>query len=139
MCCYKDFKNFERFNNIVQIILTVAIRFIQTLPIDYEKECEEEENSKREQEATKSDEAKSEGGTTDEQKSDGDSSESKKDEVSVDDVEMEEEEHWSIEEKEKLLQFITKVFLMNFPSYLAYKHVVHSSLEVLVFAFLKYS
>ena len=37
---------------------------------------------------------------------------------------------WTIEEKERLLQFVTKVFLMNFPSYIAYKHVVHSSLEV---------
>ena len=47
---------------------------------------------------------------------------------------MEEEEDvcdgWTIEEKERLLQFVTKVFLMNFPSYMAYKHVVHSSLEV---------
>lgn len=41
-----------------------------------------------------------------------------------------EKDIWTIEEKEKLLQFVTKVFLMNFPSYIAYKHIVHSSLEV---------
>lgn len=40
-------------------------------------------------------------------------------------------EIWSMEEKDKLLQFVTKVFLMNFPSYIAYKHIVHSSLEVM--------
>ncbi|XP_041355094.1 ubiquitin carboxyl-terminal hydrolase 34-like isoform X3 [Gigantopelta aegis] len=138
MCCYKDFKNFERFNNIVQIILTVAIRFIQSLPIDYEKEREKEEekNTKREQEAVKTDEVKCDGGISEEQKTEGEASGSKKDDVAVDDVavddvEMEEDEHWNIEEKEKLLQFVTKVFLMNFPSYLAYKHVVHSSLEEL--------
>ena len=45
-------------------------------------------------------------------------------------MEEDEQEVWSIEEKEKLLQFVTKVFLMNFPSYIAYKHAVHSSLEV---------
>ena len=34
MCCYKEYKNFERFNNIVQAMLNVAIGFIQTLPQD---------------------------------------------------------------------------------------------------------
>jgi len=52
------------------------------------------------------------------------------DDQPVDMEEEEEEEAWCMEEKDKLLQFITKVFLMNFPSYMAYKHVVHSSLEV---------
>ena len=50
---------------------------------------------------------------------------------SADDMETEDgSESWTIDEKERLLQFVTKVFLMNFPSYMAYKHVVHSSLEV---------
>lgn len=44
-----------------------------------------------------------------------------------------EKDVWTLDEKEKLLQFITKVFLMNFPSYIAYKHIVHSSLEVINF------
>ena len=50
---------------------------------------------------------------------------------SADDMETEDDsETWTIDEKERLLQFVTKVFLMNFPSYMAYKHVVHSTLEV---------
>ena len=36
-----------------------------------------------------------------------------------------------MEERDQLFQLVTKVFLMNFPSYVAYKHVVHSSLEEL--------
>ena len=32
MCCYKDFKNFERLNNIVQVAMNLAIKFIHTLP-----------------------------------------------------------------------------------------------------------
>ncbi len=32
MCCFKDFKNFERLNNIVQVAMNLAIKFIHTLP-----------------------------------------------------------------------------------------------------------
>lgn len=46
------------------------------------------------------------------------------------DDEMEDPERWTMEEKEKLLHFVTKIFLLNFPSYMAYKHMYHSSLEV---------
>lgn len=38
-------------------------------------------------------------------------------------------EHWSIEEKDRLFQFVAKVFLTNFPLYIALKHCIHSSLE----------
>ena len=67
-----------------------------------------------------------------EERSAGDGVEDAEQVETVDKMEEEEDEadHWSIEEKEKLLQFVTKVFLMNFPSYMAYKHMVHSSLEV---------
>ena len=52
------------------------------------------------------------------------------------DEEMESEheetdEVWTMEERYQLFQLVTKVFLMKFPSYVAYKHVVHSSLEEL--------
>lgn len=120
MCCYKDFKNFERLNNIVQVILVVAIRFIQTLPIDYEKE------TTREILQVKRDTEDKDGASKD-----GDKNEEKNEKEDREMVEeKEEEEYWSMEEKERLLQFVTKVFLMNFPSYMAYKHIVHSSLEV---------
>ncbi|XP_048258866.1 ubiquitin carboxyl-terminal hydrolase 34-like isoform X4 [Haliotis rufescens] len=121
MCCYKDFKNFERLNNIVQVILVVAIRFIQTLPIDYEKE------TTREILQVKRDTEDKDGASKD-----GDKNEEKNEKEDREMVEeKEEEEYWSMEEKERLLQFVTKVFLMNFPSYMAYKHIVHSSLEEL--------
>lgn len=52
-------------------------------------------------------------------------------EVAMDtDDEMEDPERWTMEEKEKPLHFVTKIFLLNFPSYMAYKHMYHSSLEV---------
>ena len=37
MCCFKDYRNFEKLNSIVQDALIVGIRLIQTLPEDPEK------------------------------------------------------------------------------------------------------
>ncbi|XP_076312719.1 ubiquitinyl hydrolase 1 puf isoform X2 [Tachypleus tridentatus] len=36
---------------------------------------------------------------------------------------------WSLEEKEKLFHFVSKVFLLNFPLYVAFKHSIHSKIE----------
>ncbi|XP_064599572.1 ubiquitin carboxyl-terminal hydrolase 34-like [Liolophura sinensis] len=117
MCCYKDFKNFERFNNIVQVILSIAIRAIQTLPEDYELELVKESQKKE-----LAEKEKLSNGEKDKEKSHDDDGE---DVIGED----EDEEFWLLEEKDRLLQFVTKVFLMNFPPYVAYKHIVHSSLE----------
>ena len=38
---------------------------------------------------------------------------------------------WTLDEKDSLFQFVTKVLLMNFPMYMAYKHSVNTSLEEL--------
>lgn len=126
MCCYKEFKNFERFNNIVQIMLTVAIRHIQTLPEDYAKEKKEQQSEKDHE-----DDATLENSDNKDKVS---SESSKPEEVDKNEAEEEHEETdevWTMEERDQLFQLVTKVFLMNFPSYVAYKHVVHSSLEEL--------
>lgn len=48
------------------------------------------------------------------------------------DAEMEAElRSWTLEEKDRLFHFVTKIFLMNFPLYVAYKHSIHTSLEEL--------
>nr|KAG5696977.1 hypothetical protein BaRGS_008439 [Batillaria attramentaria] len=132
MCCFKDFKNFERFNNIVQVILTVAIRFIQTLPEDIGKERNKapqpkpEEDEKSSADKTAQEQPKEEAGGEKEKET----PKPEKGDESKMEVEGEEEsEHWEVEEKERLLQFVTKIFLMNFPSYTAHKHIVHNSLE----------
>ncbi|XP_076099132.1 ubiquitin carboxyl-terminal hydrolase 34-like isoform X2 [Mytilus galloprovincialis] len=104
MCCFKTLKNFEKLNNMVQVILSVAIRAIQTLPDNHDKDKKKED---------KEEEQKDEKMQTEEED------------------DNEEPEKWTTEEKEKLLTFVTKVFLMNFPSYMAYKHMVHASLEEL--------
>jgi hypothetical protein len=43
MCCFKDYRNFEKLNTMVQDTLSVGIRLIQTLPEDNERELTEKE------------------------------------------------------------------------------------------------
>ena len=47
MCCFKDYRNFEKLNSMVQDALIVGIRLIQTLPEDNEKEIKKSEEEKQ--------------------------------------------------------------------------------------------
>ncbi len=188
MCCFKDYKNFEKFNNIVQVILHRGIRLIQTLPKDCRwqkeqtskgpetknegqtagsgdgfsegktKQQEEptetgkseahEKGSVKSQDCPKADATGSEqtlpvgrrgegDGKLGETGKENEESVSKKDKeklaaLTAEEIQEEQERRqWSLEEKDAVFQFVTKVFLMNFPLYLAYKHCVHSTLEEL--------
>lgn len=119
---------------MVQLILSVAIRVIQTLPEDFQQE-QQRKIDKEKIEVTHSEENPPE--SKEEEKESEKSSEKKdgkeeKEEKTMDtdeDEESEDPEKWGMEEKEKLLHSVTKIFLMNFPSYIAYKHVVHPSRE----------
>ena len=170
MCCYNDYKNFDRFNNLVQLILARAINFIDTLPRDCRRatlrsnlrSSSHLDERARDQEDRKSDDADSEERDVDvtsievEQKEIEKSNEPsehipldyessvKSKETSADpqkspDVQAlevvedspNETDVWTLEEKDRLFQFVSKMFLMNFPLYLAYKHRIHTSLEEL--------
>ena len=143
MCCYKEYKNFERFNNIVQAMLNVAISFIHTLPQHCQQQ-QDDANDRKKDDSTSPSEP---------QKVKTDDDMCKIDDANADsaascDVDLKEkttekeketekedsgcdEEVWTLEEKDRLFQFVTKVFLMNFPMYMAYKHSVNTSLEEL--------
>jgi len=143
MCCYKEYKNFERFNNIVQAMLNVAISFIHTLPQHCQQQ-QDDANDRKKDESTspsepekvktdddtcKIDDANPDGAAVscdvDVNEKTAEKEETEKEESGSD------EEVWTLEEKDRLFQFVTKVFLMNFPMYMAYKHSVNTSLEEL--------
>lgn len=44
MCCFKDYRNFEKLNSMVQDTLSVGIRLVQTLPEDNARELKEKSN-----------------------------------------------------------------------------------------------
>ena len=52
MCCFKDYRNFEKLNSMVQDALSVGIRLIQTLPEDNEKELREKRVEKEDTKET---------------------------------------------------------------------------------------
>lgn len=187
MCCFRDPKNFERFNLITQSILCLAVCQLKELREDLvkakslvknEKELSNESSGDSNKGGDNTSHVKDVGDskseelkavvTTDcsergksvieedekdrnafEKKEDqkecgsGDSSKSGVGKVNTDqslktdednrrekeDEEEEEEEVWSMQDKEKLLHFLSKVFLLNYPLYVAYKHSVQSKLE----------
>ncbi|KAL5285273.1 USP34 family protein [Megaselia abdita] len=97
MCIYRDVKNFDKFNLVVQSLICLVIHFlknIRELIDDFKKVLDGKEVPK----ASTSQET-----TT--------------------------EEKWTIQELEKLILFVSKAFLLNFPLYCAYKHGIHSRLD----------
>ncbi|XP_022096710.1 ubiquitin carboxyl-terminal hydrolase 34-like [Acanthaster planci] len=177
-CLFKDYKNFERLNSLVQLILRFAINIIANpkhplgdtgdrevqdkevsvqdsveMPKDdtvkdedtRQRDGEESKNlsSPGQQElseespvestdaksasdeesisVTKKEEASNDGGssTRKERQEDKGTSETKEAHTEV----------WNLEEEEKLLQFVAKVFQMNFPMYAAHKQYYHGLAE----------
>ncbi|KAL3873492.1 hypothetical protein ACJMK2_036602 [Sinanodonta woodiana] len=128
MCCFKDLRNFEKLNSMIQDALSVGIRIIQTLPDDIEKEIQQTTKEEKCEESKEDEDMNKEQPAHVEDEKDEDKKKEETEKTGDHDTVNEE---WKLDEKEKLLQFVTKVFLMNFPSYMAYKHCVHSSLEEL--------
>jgi ubiquitin carboxyl-terminal hydrolase 34 len=165
MCCYKDFKNFDRFNNLVQLVLHRAIGFIESLPRNRRRALTMQLSADRSLTTVRVDEDAEDVDVTgvdpaevtptlmsDESSAvasemdrlplpvaqlsdDASVSPTRQDEQAVFAVRDlicdndREAENWSIEEKDRLFQFVAKVFLTNFPLYIALKHCIHTSLE----------
>ena len=183
MCCYKDYKNFERLNNLVQLVLHRAISFIESLPRDCQTSSYSAGSLMSADDATpvgvkmpmtpptrdddvdvdvtSVDATDGDSGTVGNaaKKTPGDdvSAAEKQPQQSIplsvaeltDDASSVDQsikphaassesaanndggdtEEWSVEEKERLFQFIGKIFTPSFPLYFAYKHCIHSSLE----------
>jgi ubiquitin carboxyl-terminal hydrolase 34 len=165
MCCYKDFKNFERFNNLVQLVLHRAIGFIESLPRNRRRALAMQISADRSQTTVRVDDDAEDVDVTGVDPAEvtttlisGENTvvaseidhlplpvARLSDDASASPPHQEEQpaftardlicdsdrdsENWSIEEKDRLFQFVAKVFLTNFPLYIALKHCIHTSLE----------
>jgi len=182
MCCYKDFKNFERLNNLLQLVVHRAIGFIESLPRDCQTPGYNARSLMSADDAapagiklpmtppTRDDDVDVDVMSVDAVDRDGsagdnvakktpeeDTSSAEKvqsnipitvaelidDAPAVDqmskpyadtgestaDNDNADTEEWSIEEKERLFQFVGKIFTPSFPLYFAYRHCIHSTLE----------
>ncbi|NWQ77721.1 UBP34 hydrolase, partial [Columbina picui] len=138
LCCFKEYKHLEIFNQVVCALINLVIAQVQALrdqlckhctinidstwqdqsnhadePLNVERESREEENGERQ----KSIEKKLDSARTcilaEEE------SAKNTDAFSL----------WSTDEKEKLLLCVAKIFQIQFPLYTAYKHNTHPTIE----------
>ncbi|XP_060805071.1 ubiquitin carboxyl-terminal hydrolase puf isoform X2 [Amyelois transitella] len=132
MCCYRDVKNFERFYLVVQSILCLSVCQLKQLKDDLVeaskssagdvKECtkppepanvnENDDNNDKQIEAPREPQKPINTGQQEQ-------TEEKTESPSTS---AEETEVWPIQQKEKLMHIVSKIFLLNFPLYLACKH-----------------
>ncbi|KAG8236172.1 hypothetical protein J437_LFUL013438, partial [Ladona fulva] len=156
LCCFRDAKNFERFNLVTQSIICLAVCQLRELHQDL-LHCQlnlkygTEKNPKTASEDGQQN-VSNEG--TLPQKAGGEAKVGPKEDASLEVKEEREDdsstgegsafegrlsaddseelpEVWNMEEREKLFQFLSKVFLLNFPLYVAYKHSVQSKVDEL--------
>ncbi|XP_077867948.1 ubiquitin carboxyl-terminal hydrolase 34-like [Saccoglossus kowalevskii] len=101
-CCFRDIRNFDRVNNLVQLLLRFAIDAVASLSLP-------EENKKLSKNDNEIDE---------------DCKEEKEEEEEIDESEL-----WTMDEKDKLLHCVSKVFQLNFFLYSAHKQNFHAGME----------
>lgn len=136
MCCYRDMKNFERFYLVVQSILCLSVCQLKLLkdelleanktsadkqkqkPLEPASPAKDDDQKNEKESPAESADAKAE---TSEQP--------KEEEVKEPTISKDNAESWPMQQKEKLLHIVSKIFLLNFPLYLACKHSALSRLD----------
>lgn len=136
MCCYRDLKNFDRFNFVIRsliFLIVVKLKDIKTLIANTTKlelkaaaeltaaknndsstpvePCEKSTEEIPEEVSQKTD------NQTADKKSKSDDGKEKNDDI------------WILSDIEKALIFVSKVFLLNFPLYVAHKHGIHGRID----------
>lgn len=140
MCCYRDIKNFERFNLVVQSILYLSVCQLKALKNDLstieKKHAHTGEDVVSAVDRKTAENREASGAP----ENDSDPSADKGDVASEDNndnsadadslaSEGSDDEIWSVQQKEKLMHIVSKIFLLNFPLYIACKHSSFSRLD----------
>lgn len=140
MCCYRDVKNFERFYLVVQSILCLSVCQLKLLKDDLIASAKIESSSVN-QEIQKDPEVpsivKNEEESKESKETDLDTDSTKSPDQPTDEtpsidkpaVTSFDSETWSMSQNEKLMHIVSKIFLLNFPLYLACKHSALSRLD----------
>lgn len=143
-CCFKDPKNFDRFNALVQGLALSIIEILQQIAKDVKlQKCDQlsinsnvktsepkktlSENENKDTSPKEKDKTVSNNSTEETEK---DSSQSKVNQPAKKDMLEEDWSLWTTEDREKILNIFSKVFLLNFPLYMAFKHSMQSKLDV---------
>lgn len=144
MCCYRDVKNFERFYLVVQSILCLSVYQLKQLkdnllasPKILNESAQEQETHKEQDDENST---KIEDETSEQENNKPTPESTKPTEASEASAELSSREKaiastdtdhdtWSLQQKEKLMHIVSKIFLLNFPLYLACKHSALSRLD----------
>ncbi|CAG4931724.1 unnamed protein product [Parnassius apollo] len=140
MCCYRDVKNFERFYLVVQSVLCLSVCQLKLLKDDLIEAAKSSppddthEQERRHESTAISKNENNHQSKDDEPDDDGNKSEDKQEQTIEDNSHIEnspssDTEVWSMQQKEKLMHIVSKIFLLNFPLYLACKHSALSRLD----------
>ncbi|CAI9566410.1 unnamed protein product, partial [Staurois parvus] len=144
LCCFKEYKHLEIFNQVVCSLINLVIGQVQALRDQLLKICTTSPDSNWQDEANPSDELLNvEKETQEEEEEEGEERSSEP--CKVPDKQLESGRTcnvtedslkstdlyslWSTEEKEKLLLCVAKIFQIQFPLYTAYKHNTHPTIE----------
>lgn len=132
-CCFRDSRNFERFNWAIQIFIIVVIEILKHYPDEESRVSVGDDNSKKNNKdssgvvkdkdhqtsSTTSEELEVKVDTNDDE-DDGEVVE-KPQAGDIADTTIKTKAVWQVEDKDKLIHFVSKVFLNSFPTYVAYK------------------
>lgn len=105
MCCYREIKNFDRFIRLTQSVVLCTLQQLQVI-----QQNGQQENARKEI----LEEGKDEEDKNSERKSD--------DNAEHGQMEIQTKQVWSQQDREKLFHLLSKIFLLNFPLYIAMKH-----------------
>ncbi|CAL1294964.1 unnamed protein product [Larinioides sclopetarius] len=141
-CCFKDPKNFDRFNALVQGLALSIIEILQQIVKDIKalkndqpptvsipkinepkkiaSDGENKEKDSKEKEKTNNSSSK---------ETEKESTESNSSVCAKKDFLAEDWNSWSSEDREKIICIFSKVFLLNFPLYVAFKHSLQSKID----------
>ncbi|XP_037876167.1 ubiquitin carboxyl-terminal hydrolase puf isoform X2 [Bombyx mori] len=133
MCCYRDVKNFERFYLLVQSILCLSVCQLKLLKDDLIEAAKAPPADEKQKQATETNVPRDEDKSTEPKEPQIDNeltaSSSEKLEPSAEELPTDDAGIWPIQQKEKLMHIVSKIFLLNFPLYLACKHSALSRLD----------
>ena len=126
MCCYREAKNFDRFVRLTQSIVFCTLHQLRAIR-QKRKTLEDGETSKKEVEEAGKEKAqdqveKSEKCEKSKREDTGNYEKSKKDDGGAHCLEDKSKSVWSQQDREKLFHLLSKIFLLNFPLYIAMKH-----------------
>lgn len=108
MCCYRDIKNFDRFTRLTQSVVLCTLQQLQVIQQNGRQMADSEK-----EEAKDDDNDDGKKGKTEKEK--------KSDESHVT-LQSRKKLCWLQQDREKLFHLLSKIFLLNFPLYIAMKH-----------------